>query len=78
MQVSCYPHNHRLSYECIDGQEVKHYKEEWDSVMDKVETIASLVGKFSTFCKEHNLKEEDIPHGLRDIFEKLVMYVMRS
>ncbi len=62
----------------VHRQEVKHYKEEWNAVMDKLETIAGLVNKFSTFCEERNLEEEDIPDSLRDIFEKLVMYVMHS
>jgi hypothetical protein len=62
----------------VHRQEVKYYKEEWASVMDKLETIAGLVNKFSTLCEEYNLEEKNIPDSLRDIFEKLVMYVMHS
>jgi len=57
---------------------VKQNKEEWDVVMDKLERVAGLVDTVGTLCEEHNLEEKDIPRGLRDIFEKLVTYVIRS
>ena len=59
-------------------QEVKQNKQEWDVVMDKLETIAGLVDKVGASCKEHNLEAKDIPRGLCDIFEYLVTYVMRT
>ncbi len=62
----------------VHRQEVKQNKEEWDVVMDKLERVAGLVDTVGTLCEEHNLEEKDIPRGLRDIFEKLVTYVIRS
>jgi hypothetical protein len=53
---------------------VKQYKEEWGAVMDKVESIASLVNSVGTSCARYNLDEKDLPRGLRDIFLSLETY----
>jgi hypothetical protein len=53
---------------------VKQNKEEWGFVMGKLERIAGLVNKVGAMCEKHNLKERDVPPGLRAIFEPLVTY----
>ena len=55
---------------------MKQNKEEWGIVMDKLERIAGLVNRVGAMCDEHNLEEQDIPPGLRAIFESLVTYVI--
>ena len=59
----------------MHSQEVKQNKEEWDVVMDKLERIAGLVDNVGTLCEEYNLEENDVPRGLRVIFESLESYV---
>ncbi|KAI0285744.1 P-loop containing nucleoside triphosphate hydrolase protein [Russula brevipes] len=52
-------------------EEVKQYKEEWDVVMGRLESIARLVNNVGVACKRYNLEEEDLPDGLREIFQSL-------
>ncbi|KAI0297118.1 P-loop containing nucleoside triphosphate hydrolase protein [Russula brevipes] len=55
----------------VHQQEVKQYKEEWDAVMGRLESIARLVNNVGVACKRYNLEEKDLPDGLRDIFQSL-------
>jgi hypothetical protein len=57
---------------------VKQYKEEWDVVMGRLESIARLVNNVGVACKRYNLEEKDLPDGLRDIFQSLETYAMHS
>jgi len=54
-------------------EEVKQYKEEWDAVMGRLESIARPVNNVGVACKRYNLEEKDLPDGLRDIFQSLEM-----
>jgi len=51
--------------------EVKQYKEECKIVMRKLTRIANVVVKVGKSCEEHNLKEQDLPDGLRTILGSL-------
>ncbi|KAI0297835.1 hypothetical protein B0F90DRAFT_1736888 [Multifurca ochricompacta] len=51
--------------------EVKQCKEEWEVVMQKLASVASVVVDVGESCQTHNLKEEDLPTGLRTILRSL-------
>ncbi|KAI0287387.1 hypothetical protein BC826DRAFT_1118243 [Russula brevipes] len=50
-------------------------QEEWDVVMGRLESIARLVNNVGVACKRYNVEEEDLPDGLREIFQSLETYV---
>ncbi|KAI0296548.1 hypothetical protein B0F90DRAFT_1819902 [Multifurca ochricompacta] len=51
--------------------EVRQYKEEWKVVMRKVGRVAGLVVHVGELCQGHDLKENDLPSGLRAILYSL-------
>jgi hypothetical protein len=44
--------------------------------MSKLSGIASIVVGFEAACQMHNLREEDLPAGLRILLESLHTYVL--
>ncbi|KAI0297526.1 hypothetical protein B0F90DRAFT_897521 [Multifurca ochricompacta] len=56
-------------------QEVKQHKEEWDIVMRKLARVAGLVVNVGESCQKYDLKESDLPPGLRTILQSLQSYV---
>ncbi|KAH9970449.1 hypothetical protein BJV74DRAFT_990545 [Russula compacta] len=48
--------------------EVTQYGKKWDVVMEKVEQVAGIV---PAVCMKYARAEEDLPSGLRDIFQSL-------
>ncbi|KAN0135990.1 P-loop containing nucleoside triphosphate hydrolase protein, partial [Lactarius tabidus] len=51
--------------------EVKQYNAEWDAVMEKLTSIASIVIDVGEACQTRGLVEEDLPDGLRAILKSL-------
>ncbi|KAI0291065.1 hypothetical protein B0F90DRAFT_1929035 [Multifurca ochricompacta] len=51
--------------------DVKQHKEEWDIVMRKLGTVASLVVNVGESCVKYNMEENDLPPGLRTILKAL-------
>ena len=43
--------------------------------MQKLSSIASIVVSVGEACRAHNLREEDLPTGLRAILESFSTYV---
>jgi hypothetical protein len=44
--------------------------------MWKLSSVASIVVGFEAACQMHNLREEDLPDGLRILLESLHTYVL--
>jgi hypothetical protein len=44
--------------------------------MQKLSRVASIVVDVGEACRTHNLREEDLPLGLRIILESLRTYVL--
>lgn len=53
------------------------FKGEWNSVMWKLSSVASIVVDLGETCRMHNLREEVLPVGLRGILGSLCAYVLR-
>ncbi|KAH9004758.1 hypothetical protein EDB86DRAFT_3072230 [Lactarius hatsudake] len=51
--------------------EVKQYKEDCEIVMHKLARIARIIVGVGELCQSHNLREEDLPAGLRAILDSL-------
>jgi len=51
--------------------EGKQYHKRWDAVNDKLEKVTRLVRDVKTTCANNDLKENDVPHRLPEIFGSL-------
>jgi predicted transcriptional regulator len=52
-------------------QEVNQYMEEWGVVMEKLANVGSVVVDVGEICREHDLKEEELPPNLRTVLGSL-------
>ncbi|KAI0247890.1 hypothetical protein BJV78DRAFT_1363890 [Lactifluus subvellereus] len=51
--------------------EVKQCKVEWGNLMDKLDSVSSIVVDVGESCRTHGLRKENFPKGLRAILETL-------
>ncbi|KAI0291040.1 hypothetical protein B0F90DRAFT_441944 [Multifurca ochricompacta] len=47
--------------------QMRGFKGDWEAVMQKLTSVANIVVNVGESCQTHNLKEEDLPAGLRTI-----------
>lgn len=60
---------------CHTLQDLDKYKDEWQSVMDNIESIQAIVDGFHTRCVDAGKQEDELPEHLRKAFRTLERYV---